>query len=54
LWDQLDVLIGYWLVFAFVVSPTPERLALSALIVAIAHPGLSWLGFRLGMRKSAR
>jgi hypothetical protein len=54
LWDQLDVLIGYWVVFAFVLPPSPSRVAISALIVAFVHPGLSWLGYRLGMRKSAR
>ncbi len=54
LWDQLDVLMGFWLALAFVVPATPLRLALSALIVVAIHPLLSLIGYGLGMRKTAR
>jgi len=54
LWDQLDVVIGYWLVLAWVVPPTPLRLATSLVVGAALHPVLTWLGWWLGMRPSAR
>lgn len=54
LWDQLDVLVGYWLVLAFQVPPTPLRLGASVLIVGLAHPLLTVVGYLLGMRRTAR
>jgi hypothetical protein len=54
LWDQLDLLVGYWLVFATVVSPTPLRLVLSAAIVGTIHPLLTLIGYLLGMRPTSR
>jgi CDP-diglyceride synthetase len=54
LWDQLDVLLGFWLVFATVVPPTPLRVAVSVAIVATIHPLLALIGFLLGMRATAR
>ncbi len=53
-WDQLDVLIGFWLVMAFWVPATPLRLALSVVIVGIVHPLLTVAGYLLGMRPTAR
>ena len=53
-WDQLDVLIGFWLVMAFWVPATPLRLALSVVIVGIVHPLLTVVGYLLGMRPTAR
>lgn len=54
LWDQLDVLLGYWLVLAFFVSPTPLRLAASVAVVGSVHPLLTAIGYQLGMRPTAR
>jgi hypothetical protein len=54
LWDQLDVLMGYWLVFALVVPATPLRVAVSVAIVGTIHPLLSVVGHRLGMRQTPR
>lgn len=54
LWDQLDVLVGFWLVFAFAVAPNPLRLAVSAVATAVLHPLLSVVGYLLGMRRTAR
>jgi CDP-2,3-bis-(O-geranylgeranyl)-sn-glycerol synthase len=54
LWDQLDVLSGYGLVLAWVVPPTPLRVALSVVVVAAVHPLLTWIGFLLRMRPTAR
>lgn len=54
LWDQLDVLTGYGLVLAFAVPPTPLRVAVGVALVAGVHPLLTWIGFRLRMRPTAR
>ena len=54
LWDQLDLLIGWWLVCAAFVPLTPMRVAVSVLLVAGVHPLLTWIGYLLGMRPTAR
>jgi hypothetical protein len=54
LWDQLDLLAGYWLVLALAVPATPTRVALSAAIVGSIHPLLTLAGYLLGMRPTAR
>jgi hypothetical protein len=54
LWDQLDVLSGFWLALSFVVAPTPLRLAVSAVVVVGVHPLLTLIGYLLGMRPTAR
>jgi len=54
LWDQLDLLLGYWLAFAVFVPVTPLRIAISAAIVGAIHPLLTLLGYLLKMRPTAR
>jgi hypothetical protein len=54
LWDQLDLLLGYWLALAAFVSPTPLRVALSVAIVGAIHPLLTLIGYLLRMRPTAR
>lgn len=54
LWDQLDLLVGYWLVAAPFVAATPARLSVSIAVVGGIHPLLSLVGYLLGMRTSAR
>jgi CDP-2,3-bis-(O-geranylgeranyl)-sn-glycerol synthase len=54
LWDQLDLLLGYWLVLALGVPVTPLRVAVSVLVVVAIHPLLTLLGYLLGMRPTAR
>lgn len=54
LWDQLDLLVGWWLVFAAFVPPTPLRVACSVLLVGGAHPLVTVIGYLLGMRPTAR
>lgn len=54
LWDQLDLLVGYWLVLALVVPVTPLRVAVSAAVVGGIHPLLTLAGYLLGMRPTAR
>jgi CDP-diglyceride synthetase len=53
-WDQLDLLVGYWLVLSLVVPVTPLRLAVSVAIVGGIHPLLTLAGYLLGMRPTAR
>ena len=54
LWDQLDVLLGFWLACAFAVALTPLRVAASVAIVAGIHPLLTVAGYLLGMRPTPR
>jgi hypothetical protein len=54
LWDQLDLLLGYWLVLATAVPATSLRVALSLLVVGAIHPLLTLVGYLLGMRPTAR
>jgi CDP-2,3-bis-(O-geranylgeranyl)-sn-glycerol synthase len=53
-WDQLDLLLGYWLVWAVVLPVTCTRVALSALLVGGIHPLLTVAGYLLGMRPTPR
>jgi hypothetical protein len=54
LWDQLDILLGFWVVFAGVVAPTPLRVAATFVVVGGVHPLLTVAGYLLGMRPTAR
>jgi CDP-diglyceride synthetase len=54
LWDQLDVLLGFWLVFALAVPATPLRIAVSVVIVGVIHPLLTVVGYLFGIRPTAR
>jgi hypothetical protein len=54
LWDQLDLLVGYWLVLGWFVPPTPFRVAVSMLLAASLHPVVTLIGYGLGMRPTAR
>lgn len=52
--DQIDYLLGTWLVFAFVIDVTPVRIFYSAIFLFVSHQLISLLGYWLGMRKTAR
>lgn len=54
LWDQLDLLLGYWLVLACALPVTPLRVAISIVVVAGLHPLVTLIGYMLGMRSTAR
>jgi CDP-2,3-bis-(O-geranylgeranyl)-sn-glycerol synthase len=54
LWDQLDLLVGFWLVAVAFVAATPARLGVSIALVAGIHPLLTLAGYLLGMRPTAR
>jgi hypothetical protein len=48
--DQVDILMGAWLVLAFVVSPTLGLLLGSFLFVYRGHQLITMVGHRMGMR----
>jgi hypothetical protein len=52
--DQLDFLIGAWAVLALFVSVSFERVAFSALFIFVSHQMLSFFGYLLGIRETAR
>lgn len=52
--DQVDFLLGGWLVLAPVIGVTWSRLFWSIAFVGVTHQGISLAGSRLGMRESAR
>jgi hypothetical protein len=54
LWDQLDVVIGYALVVACVVPPTPVGAATTLVLGTTIHPLLTVIGYLLRMRPTAR
>lgn len=54
LWDQLDLLLGYWLVLSRVVEPTLLRVGTTVAVVLALHPLTTLAGYRLGLRPTAR
>jgi hypothetical protein len=54
IYDQIDFLLGAWLVLAIVIPITVERALLSAGLLLVAHQVMSSVGYALGMRKTAR
>jgi CDP-diglyceride synthetase len=53
-YDQIDFLLGAWLVLAVVVTVTVGRVLFSAVLLLVAHQLMSSAGHALGMRKTAR
>jgi hypothetical protein len=53
-YDQIDFLLGAWLVLAIVVPVTVGRVLLSAVLLLVAHQIMSSVGYALGMRRTAR
>lgn len=52
--DQVDVLLGAWLIFATVTQVTPGRICISIVIIFVMHNLVTVVGYGLGMRKTAR
>ncbi len=52
--DQVDMLVGWWLVLAVLVRPTVGLVLGSVVAWLVLHQAISALGYRLGMRTSAR
>jgi hypothetical protein len=53
-YDQIDFLLGAWLVLAVVVPVTIVRVLLSSGLLLVAHQIMSSVGYALGMRKTSR
>lgn len=53
-WDQIDVVLGYWLVLGFVVAEALLPFAVSLGLGTATHPLLTLIGYGLRMRKTAR
>jgi len=53
-WDQLDLLLGYWLVLSLEIPITPTRVVISILLVGAVHPLSTLSGYLLGMRPTPR
>jgi hypothetical protein len=53
-YDQIDFLLGAWLILAIVIPVTVERALLSAVLLLVAHQLMSSAGYALGMRRTAR
>ena len=54
IFDQVDFLIGTWLILVFVVEITLVRVCYSFVFLVVTHQILSGFGYLLGMRKTAR
>jgi len=52
--DQIDMLIGTWVVVGFAVPITAMRLLCSVVFLFVAHQLLTVVGYGLGMRANAR
>jgi hypothetical protein len=50
--DQVDVLIGLWLVCGWFLRPTVARVSASVVILFIAHQIVTLAGCALGMRRT--
>ncbi len=53
-YDQIDFLLGAWLVLAIVIPVTAGRVLLSSGLLLVAHQLMSSVGYMLGMRRTAR
>jgi CDP-archaeol synthase len=53
-YDQIDFLLGAWLVLASVVPVTVTRVLFSSGLLLVAHQIMSSVGYALGMRKTVR
>jgi hypothetical protein len=52
--DQIDMLIGVWAVLGLAVGVTAVRVLWSVVFLFIAHQLLTFVGYQLGMRATAR
>jgi hypothetical protein len=52
--DQVDMLLGVWLVLSFAVEVTLSRILWSVVFLFLAHQMITLAGYVLGMRATAR
>lgn len=53
-WDQLDLLVGFWIAYAFVTDVTAQRIFISVVTLLVMHPVITLIGYLSGMRRTAR
>jgi hypothetical protein len=53
-WDQVDTLIGAWPLLCLWFTPRMPLVILSFALTLGLHPLISWLGYLVGARRSAR
>jgi CDP-2,3-bis-(O-geranylgeranyl)-sn-glycerol synthase len=53
-WDQVDLLLGFWLAYATVLEPTLVRVGVTLAVALALHPLLTLAGFWVGVRPTAR
>jgi CDP-diglyceride synthetase len=51
-WDQVDLLLGLWIAYSIVVDVTMKRVLISALVLLVMHPLITFIGYQIGMRKT--
>jgi CDP-archaeol synthase len=54
IFDQIDFLLGAWIVLTFFINFTFQRVLFSILFMFVSHQIISVFGYLLGMRKTAR
>lgn len=54
IFDQIDYLLGVWIVLAGLIGITFQRVVFSAVFLFFSHQLISVFGYWLGMRKTAR
>lgn len=52
--DQVDMLVGVWLVLGFIVGVTIERVLWAIAFLFVTHQIITLIGYGLGMRATAR
>ena len=52
--DQIDMLVGVWVVLSFVITVTATRVLWSVVFLFVTHQVLTVVGYGLGMRSTAR
>lgn len=52
--DQVDILMGIWLVLSGIMTVTLERVLISVLFIFITHQIITVVGYLLGMRHTIR
>lgn len=53
-WDQVDTLMGAWPLLLPWIRPSASLVFWSFMVALVMHPGASWIGYWLGVRKTAR
>ncbi|HEX6810405.1 MAG TPA: CDP-archaeol synthase [Planctomycetota bacterium] len=53
-WDQVDLLLGAWLLVGFWVRPQALLVAASFVVALLGHPLVSRIGWLIGARRTAR